>query len=40
MQFSGGQRGIRTHGRLPYTRVPGERLRPLGQLSKVCGVAL
>jgi hypothetical protein len=24
---------IRTLDRLPYTRVPGERLRPLGQLS-------
>ena len=31
--FYGGQLGIRTLDRLPYTRVPGVRLRPLGQLS-------
>ena len=31
--IDGGQLGIRTLDRLPYTRVPGERLRPLGQLS-------
>ena len=31
---SGGQLEIRTLGGLPHTRVPGERLRPLGQLSK------
>ncbi len=29
----GGQLGIRTLGGLPHTRVPGVRLRPLGQLS-------
>jgi hypothetical protein len=31
--IDGGQLGIRTLDRLPYTRVPGVRLRPLGQLS-------
>lgn len=30
---NGGECGIRTHGRLPYTRFPSVRLRPLGQLS-------
>ena len=29
----GGESGIRTHGRLPYTRFPSVRLRPLGHLS-------
>ena len=31
----GGECGIRTHGRFPYTRFPSVRLRPLGQLSAV-----
>ena len=30
---NGGESGIRTHGRLPYTRFPSVRLRPLGHLS-------
>ena len=30
----GGESGIRTHGRLPYTRFPSVRLRPLGHLSR------
>ena len=29
----GGESGIRTHGRLPHTRFPSVRLRPLGHLS-------
>lgn len=33
--YDGGQLGVRTLDRLPYTRVPGVRLRPLGQLSIV-----
>jgi hypothetical protein len=36
----GGQLGVRTLDRLPYTRVPGVRLRPLGQLSIVRRVKL
>ena len=32
-QFSSGERGIRTRGKFPYTRLAGEHLRPLGQLS-------
>jgi hypothetical protein len=31
--LGGGESGIRTHGRLPYTRFPSVRLRPLGHLS-------
>ena len=31
----GGESGIRTHGRLPYTRFPSVRLRPLGHLSEI-----
>ena len=30
---SGGQCEIRTHGRLPYGRVPGDWIQPLSQLS-------
>ncbi len=30
---SSGERGIRTLGKFPYTRLAGEHLRPLGQLS-------
>jgi hypothetical protein len=30
----GGESGIRTHGRFPYTRFPSVRLRPLGHLSE------
>ena len=33
--LNGGECGIRTHGRFPYTRFPSVRLRPLGQLSAV-----
>ena len=29
----GGQSGIRTHGRLPYTRFPSVLLKPLRHLS-------
>ena len=32
---NGGESGIRTHGRLPYTRFPSVRLKPLGHLSCV-----
>jgi hypothetical protein len=32
-RLNGGESGIRTHGRLPYTRFPSVRLRPLGHLS-------
>ncbi len=32
--WDGGESGIRTHGRLPYTRFPVVHLRPLGHLSK------
>ncbi len=32
--LNGGESGIRTHGRLPYTRFPSVRLRPLGHLSR------
>jgi hypothetical protein len=31
--MNGGESGIRTHGRSPYTRVPGEHNRPLCHLS-------
>ena len=33
--ISGGEGGIRTHGTLPHTRVPGVHLKPLGHLSSV-----
>ena len=33
--LNGGESGIRTHGRLPYTRFPSVRLKPLGHLSRV-----
>jgi hypothetical protein len=33
--FDGGQSGIRTHGRLPYTRFPSVLLKPLRHLSIV-----
>ena len=32
--ISGGEGGIRTHGTLPHTRVPGVHLKPLGHLSR------
>ena len=34
-KISGGEGGIRTHGTLPHTRVPGVHLKPLGHLSSV-----
>ena len=34
-KISGGEGGIRTHGTLPHTRVPGVHLKPLGHLSNV-----
>ncbi len=36
----GREEGIRTLDELPHTRVPGERLRPLGHLSIVVGAEL
>ena len=30
---SGGEGGIRTLGKFPYTRVPGVHLKPLGHLT-------
>ena len=33
---NGGEGGIRTLGRLPYTRFPSVRIRPLCHLSEVC----
>ena len=38
--FSGGERGIRTLGTVsPYTRFPGEHLKPLSHLSEFCAFA-
>ena len=38
--FSGGERGIRTLGTVsPYTRFPGEHLKPLSHLSESCALA-
>ena len=34
-EIFGGEGGIRTHGTLPHTRVPGVHLKPLGHLSSV-----
>ena len=34
MYIYGREDGIRTHDTLRYTRFPGERLQPLGHLSK------
>jgi hypothetical protein len=34
-KVNGGHLGVRTLDRFPYTRVPGVRLRPLGQMSIV-----
>jgi hypothetical protein len=36
---TGGESGIRTHGRFPYTRFPSVRLQPLGHLSGNFGLA-
>ena len=39
-KFYGREEGIRTLDGLHHTRVPGERLRPLGHLSIVVGAEL
>ena len=39
-KISGGEGGIRTHGTLPHTRVPGVHLKPLGHLSSFFKIKL